>query len=149
MAGVFKMFDENKIDRVKLKEKMTISGDILIVSNMDVDVNEIFMLYKKRDGVENLFDVYKTTLNADRTYLRDDASIFGHVFVSFLSLYGYCAIHQLIKKAGLDNKFSPIDLLEEYSKVYRVDCGDKVLLSEVPKKVHKLDRKLETNIFPN
>jgi len=147
--NLYKMFDENKIDRVKLKEKMTISGDILIVSNMDVDVNEIFMLYKKRDWVENLFDVYKTTLNADRTYLRDDASIFGHVFVSFLSLYGYCALHQLIKKAGLDNKLSPIDLLEEYSKVYRVDCGDKVLLSEVPKKVHKLDRKLETNIFPN
>jgi len=147
--NLYKMFDENKIGRVKLKEKMTISGDILIVSNMDVDVNEIFMLYKKRDGVENLFDVYKTTLNADRTYLRDDASIFGHVFVSFLSLYGYCAIHQLIKKAGLDNKLSPVDLLEEYSKVYRVDCGDKVLLSEVPKKVYKLDRRLETNIFPN
>jgi transposase len=116
---------------------------------MDVDVSKIFMLYKKRDGVENLFDIYKTTLNADRTYLRDDASIFGHVFVSFLSLYGYCTIHQLIKKAGLDNKLSPIDLLEEYSKVYRVDCGDKVLLSEVPKKVQNLDRRLETNIFPN
>jgi hypothetical protein len=147
--NLYKMFDEKKIDGDSLKEKRTVSGDILIVSNMDVDASEIFMLYKKRDGVENLFDVYKTTLNADRTYLRDDASIFGHVFVSFLSLYGYCTIHQLIKKAGLDSKLSPIDLLEEYSKVYRVDCGDKILLSEVPKKVHNLDKKLETNIFPN
>ncbi|MCX6664073.1 MAG: transposase [Euryarchaeota archaeon] len=147
--NLYKMFDEKKIDGGSLKENMTVSGDILIVSNMDVDASEIFMLYKKRDGVENLFDVYKTTLNADRTYLRDDASIFGHVFVSFLSLFGYCTIHQLIKKAGLDSKFSPIDLLEEYSKVYRVDCGDKVLLSEVPKKVYNLDKKLETNIFPN
>ena len=147
--NLYKMFDEKKIDGGTLKENMIVSGDILIVSNMDVDASEIFMLYKKRDGVENLFDVYKTTLNADRTYLRDDASIFGHVFVSFLSLYGYCTIHQLIKKAGLDSKFSPIDLLEEYSKVYRVDCGDKVLLSEVPKKVYNLDKKLETNIFPN
>ena len=147
--NLYKMFDEKKIDGGSLKEKRTVSGDILIVSNMDVDASEIFMLYKKRDGVENLFDVYKTTLNADRTYLRDDASIFGHVFVSFLSLYGYCTIHQLIKKADMDGKLSPIDLLEEYSKVYRVDCGDKILLSEVPKKVYNLDKKLETNIFPN
>ena len=145
---LYTVLDEQRIDKETLKVKMKQAGCILIVSNMDVSEEEIYLLYKKRDGVENLFDVYKTTLQADRTYLRDDASIFGHAFVSFLSLYAYSAIHQLIKKAGLESKLSPIDVLEQYSKVYQVDCGDIVLLSEVPKKVKLLDEKLKTDIFP-
>jgi len=110
------------------------AGRILIVSNLDVSPEEIFLLYKKRDVMGNLFDVYKTMLQADRTYLPDNESIFGHAFISFLSLYAYSSIHQLIKKAGLESKLSPLDVLEQYSKVYQVDCGDKVQLSEVPKK---------------
>ena len=146
---LYSMLDEQRVDKDKLKVKMKRAGRILIVSNLDVSPEEIFLLYKKRDGVENLFDVYKTMLQADRTYLRDNESIFGHAFISFLSLYAYSSIHQLIKKAGLESKLSPLDVLEQYSKVYQVDCGDTVRLSEVPKKVRLLDEKLGTNIFPN
>jgi transposase len=37
--------------------------------------------------VEKMFDTYKTVLNADKLYLQDDESVFGHVFIAFLSLY--------------------------------------------------------------
>lgn len=146
---LYTMLDEQRIDKEKLKVKMKQAGRILIVSNMDVSAEEIFLLYKKRDGVENLFDVYKTTLQADRTYLRSNESIFGHAFISFLSLYAYSSIHQRIKKAGLESKLSPLDVLEQFSKVYKVDCGGMVQRSEVPKKVRLLDEKLKTHIFPN
>jgi len=146
---LYSMLDEKHLDKEKLKVKMKRAGRILIVSNLDVSPDEIFLLYKKRDGVENLFDVYKTTLQADRTYLRDNESIFGHAFISFLSLYAYSSIHQLIKKAGLESKLSPLDVLEQFSMVYQVDCGDTVRLSEVSKKVRLLDDKLGTNLFPN
>jgi len=146
---LYTLLDEQRIDKEKLKMKMKQAGRILIVSNMDVSAEEIFLLYKKRDSVENLFDVYKTTLQADRTYLRSNESIFGHAFISFLSLYAYSVIHQLIKKAGLESKLSPLDVLEQFSKVYKVDCGETVQRSEVPKKVRLLDEKLKTHIFPN
>jgi transposase len=146
---LYAMLDEQRIDKEKLKVRMKQAGCILVVSNMDVSAEEIFLLYKKRDGVENLFDVYKTTLQADRTYLRSNESIFGHAFISFLSLYAYSAIHQRIKKAGLESKLSPLDVLEQFSKVYKVDCGGTVQRSEVPKKVRLLDEKLKTHIFPN
>jgi transposase len=146
---LYKRLDEQRLDKDKLRVKMKRAGRILIVSNIDVSPERIYLLYKKRDGVENLFDVYKTTLQADRTYLRDNESIFGHAFISFLSLYAYSAIHQLIKKAGLESKLSPLDVLEQFSKVYKVDCGETVQRSEVPKKVRLLDEKLKTHIFPN
>ncbi|NQE06018.1 hypothetical protein C5S32_09125 [ANME-1 cluster archaeon GoMg1] len=46
----------------------------------------------KRDVVEKMFDTYKTVLNADKLYPQDDESVFGHVFVAFLSLYIHCKI---------------------------------------------------------
>jgi len=83
-------------------------------------------------------------LNADKIYLQDDESVFGHVFISFLSLYIHCKLEQLLKKAelNLNRKLTPIDLLFKYGKVYHVDLGEHSMISEVPKKVRDLKRDL-------
>lgn len=70
-----------------------------ILSSKDIPVQEMYELYKKRDRVEKLFDAYKIVLDADRLYLQDDESVFGHVFISFLSLYAYCKLEEMLKKA--------------------------------------------------
>ncbi|MBN1323089.1 MAG: IS1634 family transposase, partial [Methanotrichaceae archaeon] len=79
----------------------------------------------------------------------DDESVFGHVFISFLSLYAYCKLECLLKKAGLSGKVSPADLLLQYSKVYNIEFAEESVISEVPKKVRDLDRTLGLNIFPS
>ncbi len=145
---LYKIFDKNKINKIELDEDLEKAGCILIVSDLDIEEKEIFLLYKKRDGVEKLFDTYKTTLNADILYLQDDESVFGHLFVSFLSLYGYCKLENILRKAALIDKFSPLDLLEYYSKVYKMNFDGQGLISEVPKKVHDLDKALGLNVFP-
>ena len=45
-----------------------------------------------RETVEKMFDTYKTVLEADKIYLQDDESVFGHVFISFLSLCIRCKL---------------------------------------------------------
>jgi transposase len=92
---LFRKQDERKIDRKKFDDGMKKAGKILIVSDMDVKKQEIYYLYKKREVVEKLFDTYKTVLNADKLYLQDDESVFGHVFIAFLSFYIYCKLEQL------------------------------------------------------
>ncbi len=145
---LYKIFDKNKINKIELDEDIKKAGCILIVSDLNIEEKEVFLLYKKRDGVEKLFDTYKTTLNADILYLHDDESVFGHLFVSFLSLYGYCKLENILRKAALIDKYSPLDLLEYYSKVYKLDFDGRYLISEVPKKVHDLDKALGLNVFP-
>ena len=140
--------DDNRINKNELRELMKKAGKILILSNLDLKKHEIYELYKKREGVEKMFDTYKTVLNADKLYLQDDESVFGHVFVSFLSLYIYCKLEQLLKKAELDRKITPIDLLFKYSRVYHLDIGENSIVTEVPKKVEDIDKKLGLNIFP-
>ncbi len=143
-----KKLDEKRIDKKELTARMKNAGKILILSDMDVEGHEIYELHKKRETVEKMFDTYKTVLNADKIYLHDDESVSGHVFISFLSLYIHCKLEQLLKKAELNRKLTPIDLLFNYGKVYHVDLGDRNMITEVPKKVRDLEERLGLNIFP-
>jgi transposase len=145
---LYRKLDEKKINRNELKERMKKAGRILILSNLDVPEEDVYELYKKREGIEKMFDTYKTVLDADKLYLQDDESVFGHVFVSFLSLYIYCKLEQLLKGVGLNSKITPVDLLFKYSRVYHIDMEESSTISEVPKKVKDLDEKLELDIFP-
>ena len=147
LKTLYKKLDEGKIDKKQLNEKMKRAGQILIVSNLDVEEYEIFELFKKRETVEKMFDTYKTVLDADKLYLQSDESVFGHVFISFISLYIHCTIENLLKKARLNRKMTPIDLLLNYSRVYHIDLKEEGLITEVPKKVRMLDEKLGLNIF--
>ena len=139
--------DECKIDKKKFDERMKKAGKILILSDMDVEKREIYLLLKKREVVEKMFDTYKTVLNADKLYLQDDESVFGHVFIAFLSLYIHCKLELLLTKAMLSHKITPIDLLFKYSKVYHLEMGGRGMITEVPKKVMDLDVALELNMF--
>lgn len=145
---LYRRFDEKMIDREGLRKGLKRAGRILIVSDLNIEGKEVFLMYKQRGGVENLFDTYKTVLNADKMYLQDDESVFGHLFTSFLSLYGYCKIEALLKKAELLHKISPLDLLEELSKVYIVKDGKREVISEVPKRVSELEAMLGIDVFP-
>jgi transposase len=81
---------------------------------------EAYELYKKREIIENLFDIYKSPLYADRLYLHRDESLFGHVFIAFLYLYTYRKIESILKKAKLNKTLMPLDLLFEFSKIYHI-----------------------------
>jgi len=145
---LYRRLDDGKIDKKELRERMKKAGKILILSNLDVDGTEIYELYKGRETVEKMFDTYKTVLEADKIYLQDDESVFGHVFISFLSFYIHCKLEQILKKGELNRKMTPVDLLFKYGKVYHVDLGDRGMVTEVPRKVRDLDERLGLDIFP-
>jgi len=145
---LYKMLDEGRISKERLNRRLERAGKILLISNIDAKPEEIFLMYKQRVSVEKAFDAYKNLLHADRMYLQSNEAVFGHIFISFLALYGYCKLQQMLRNAGLLNKVSPMDLLEEFSKVYMVRIGEKEIMSEVPRKVRELDERLGLNLFP-
>ena len=145
---LYQKLEQGKIDKNQLRKETKKAGKIIIISNQDTQELEIYELYKKRERIEKLFDSYKSALDADKLYLQDDESVFGHVFVSFLSLYIYCKLESILKNAGLNQKISPMDLLLKYSKVYHIDFGDSSIITEVPKKIRDLDQDLGLDIFP-
>nr|QNO49098.1 hypothetical protein CPECMPGB_00018 [Methanosarcinales archaeon ANME-2c ERB4]QNO49135.1 hypothetical protein DBBAIPCH_00018 [Methanosarcinales archaeon ANME-2c ERB4] len=145
---LYRKLDDGTIDKKELLKRMKKAGKILILSNMDVDGTEIYELYKGRETVEKMFDTYKTVLEADKIHLQDDESVFGHVFISFLSLYIHCKLERILKKGELNRTMTPVDLLFKYGKVYHVDLGDRSMITEVPKKVRDIEEILGLDIFP-
>ena len=124
-------------------------GLALFLTTVDLPEQEVYELYKSRDMVEKHFDTFKNELRADKIYLRSNEALFGHIFVSFICLYIYCAILNRLKAAKLLTQISPHDLLTKFSKVYAYQVGEGTELSEVPKRVRDLSRKLNYPIFPN
>ncbi len=145
---LYDKLDKGEIDRNHFDKNFKKAGRILILSNRKMSEQEAYEFYKKRDVVEKLFDTYKSTLYADRLYLHNDESVFGHVFIGFLSLYAYCKIESLLKKANLNRTMIPMDLLFEFSKIYHIDFGEEDAIMEIPKKVRDLDVRLKLNLFP-
>jgi transposase len=105
-------------------------------------------LYKSRDRIEKLFDSYKNILEADRLYLQDNDTVFGHIFVSFLSLFAYSKLEIMLKKADIIDRYSPKDLLLEFSKIYMVKTDAGNIISDIPKKVERLEELLKLDLFP-
>lgn len=145
---LYTKFESEKIQRSDLNDGIVSAGRILILSTLDRDPKTIYGLYKSRDMIEKHFDTYKTELMADKLYLQDSDSLFGHAFIGFLCLYIYCKILNIIKNAECTNKVSPADVLVKFSKVYHFTYTDTDLFSEVPKQVKTLENRLGLKIFP-
>ncbi len=145
---LFKMVDDNAIGEEEFHNIIKNAGRILLVSNINRDSCWIYSTYKSRHVVDKHFDISKNVLRSDIMHLQDDESVFGHLFISFLSLYGYCTIQNMLRNGGLLSKFSPIDILEEFSTVYIIEGEGKSIITEIPSKVKILSEKIGVNIFP-
>ncbi len=98
--------------------------------------------------MEKLFNYYKNMLDADRMYLQDDPSVQGHVFTAFVSLYGYCKLQGMLRKAELGHKYAPHDLLTIFKKVHEITLNDKTIITDIPKNIEDLQTKLNYHIHP-
>lgn len=142
------LMNEEKRNIEEYKDESKKFGKIAILSNKDKDGETIYLMYKDRENIEVAFDALKNELENDKTYLDNDDAVRGYFFISFLSLYLYYKILNLLRKAKLVDKVSVNEVLLELSKVYEIHLGEKRKLSEIPDKVMKLAESLELNIFP-
>ncbi|CAD6493300.1 MAG: hypothetical protein DIAAKJNI_00467 [Candidatus Argoarchaeum ethanivorans] len=71
------------------------------------------------------------------------------MFISFIALYIYCKLEQILKNGELNRKMTPVDLLFKCGKVYHVDLENYDMVTEVPKIVRNLWENPGLNTFPN
>jgi transposase len=146
---LYSRFEKGQISRSELNSGLKKVGRILFLTTVDLPEKDVYELYKSRDMVEKFFNAFKNELMADKVHLHDTEAVFGHLFVSFISLYIYCRMVNRLKSAELLSHFSPHDILTKFSKVYAYRIHDERVISEVPKKVRELSKKLGYSIFPN
>jgi transposase len=125
-------------------------GKIALLTNAAWKSGEqVYSVYKEREGVEQAFDAFKNELENDKTCLGDEDAVRGYFFASFLSLYLYYGIQNLLRRADLNAKTSVNEVLLELSKTYLACYNNgQQHLTEIPAKAERLENAFQTNIFP-
>ena len=126
------------------------AGKIAIPTNAGEKSQKVFELYKFRNDVKESFDIFKNLLQTDTPYLRDDDSLRGYLFVSFISLIAYYRILSLLKKKGINDRISVKDAILQLAKTFLTDVGNRSILAEIPKKAREFAELLgmEPDLFP-
>ena len=121
-------------------------GTIAVTTNCLFGAQRVFELLKERLEVEQVFDTFKNTLHADRSFMRDDWSLQGWMFVNFVALLFYYRIYDLLLRCDVLDVYSPKDVIMHLSRVFKLKIGDEWRLAEVPKQTRILAEKLKIEI---
>lgn len=132
--------------RKRLYEQSHRNGTLSVRTNLAEPPEKVYQIMKSRVHVEQAFDTFKNTLNADRTHMRDDKQVEGWLFINFIAMQLYYKIYALLLSKDLLNKHSPLDVINYLKRVTKIRIGDKWQVAEISKKSRDLIKKIGAEI---
>jgi hypothetical protein len=132
---------ENRVSDYSLDtfhDKQHRLGTIAIIENTGKPACEVYADYKTRGDVETMIDALKNIVEADRSYMQNEQALEGWMFINLIALKWYYSILNLLKKNGLNKKYSPADFLSFLSEVKKVKINNQWHDAEITKKTQLL-----------
>lgn len=113
-------------DTGKYTKKKELFGVIVFESDQDLDPKTAYICYDDRWLLELVFNKYKSDECLDKTNVQGDFSVIGSEFVNFISTVITCRLIKKAREAGLLDKMSYGDLMDDLSSAWRMaDSPDK------------------------
>lgn len=94
-------------------------GVIVLESDKDMEPKTAYLCYDDRWLLELVFNRYKSDECLDHTDVQGDFSVIGSEFVNFLSTVATCRIIRKAGQAGLLDKMSYSELMDDLSSAWR------------------------------
>ena len=138
---------EEKLTIDDFHEKTHTLGTFSIITNLkEKEPQDIYKMYKARMEVETAFDAFKNTLEADRSYMHNDESFEGWMFINYIALLAYWKMLKVLMAKELLAKFSINDLIIHLSYIRKIRINGNWHLAEITDKTRRLLAKLECHI---
>lgn len=102
------------------EKKRGVFGVIVFESDQDLDPRTAYLCYDDRWLLELVFNRYKSDECLDRTGVQGDFSLIGSEFINFVSTVLTCRMLRKAREAGLLEKASYGDLLDDLSSAWRM-----------------------------
>jgi len=118
-------------------------GKTILLSSQVLAWDEALSLYRERDGAERQFHQLKNELGLLPLRVQKVRSLRGLLFIFFVALLLRSQLLRRVSETGLLARQSVDDVLFEMSKVRAVSCGDRWMLTEVPKKARTALEKMK------
>lgn len=123
----------------KFLERKDRFGTIGIIANVEGKTpNEIYLHYKSRMAIEELFDSMKNVLETDNTYMQNEDALQGLMFVNHLALQFYQQIYLFLKDNKLNSKYSVKDFIMYLKQVRKVRINGQWHDAEITAAVAKI-----------
>ncbi|MFH0752426.1 MAG: transposase [archaeon] len=147
-ASCLELLEQKKITKKEFLKKKSQFGTISLLTNTGLTAEETYLLYKERQSIEVAFDALKNTLGADTTWMQNQNSLRGYMFIAFLALHLYSQILDYLKRKKIQNK-SVNDILTYLTKIQVITINKKTHLSPITKQTKKILDALELPITQN
>ena len=135
----------DECNETEFYEKINQFGTLSLVSHLSEQKTpqEIYIAYKQRNEIEIMFDAFKNFLKADKTYMQDRYVLEGWLMANFIAMIAYYRLFIALKENELICKYSPADIVEMSTNIYKFKIGETWTLSETNKKTIQLFNKLK------
>ena len=128
-------------------EKKERFGTIAILTNIAKKSLEVYQIYKGRMAIEVLFDGMKNILDADHTYMQDEQTLQGWMFVNHLVLQWYQHLYIELVDKKLIQKISVNDYIQLLTDVKKIKINDAWQINEYTNHTKKLMEKINLKII--
>ncbi len=129
-------------------QKQHVFGSIALYSNCSKDTTpqKIYTNYKCRGEVENMFDTLKNIVEGDITYMQNEQTLEGWMFINYIALHWYYKIYQLLIQNDLIQKYSTMDFFMMLKEIRIVKINDEWHKAEIIQRTIDLLKKVGIDI---
>ena len=100
-------------------KKKEVFGVIVLESDQDLEPKAAYLCYEDRWLLELVFNRYKSDECLDHTDVQGDFSVIGGEFINFISTVATCRIIRKAQDAGLLDRMSFGELMDDLSSAWR------------------------------
>ncbi len=132
----------------KYKSKMHLFGTIALLTEKDFnDSVKVYETYKSRMFIETMFDGMKNILEADNTYMQNEQTLEGWMFINHICLQWYQTLYIELKEKQLIKKISVNDYIQLLTDVKKIKINEQWHLNEFTNATKKLIQKLNLDLY--
>jgi transposase len=124
-------------------KKRNTFGTIALLTNFKKkSAMDVFQTYKSRNTIEVLFDGMKNVLDADHTYMQDEQTLKGWMFINHITLQWYQHLYIELKEKGLLKKISVNDYIQMLTDLKKILINNDWHFNEITTQSRKMMEKL-------
>jgi transposase len=133
------------IDDLEIERKT--AGLFIIISSIDIDINEILPFYYQRQTIEQIFDVSKNHVSLLPVRCHNLETFNGHLLISFLATIAYLLINSKFNSI----KYNALNFFAIFHYLFCDIKGDTISIHELNKEMKEIMKFLNISVsdFPS
>jgi transposase len=127
--------------------KRNVFGTIALLTNFQrKPAVDVFETYKSRMTIEVMFDGMKNVMEADHTYMQDEQTLHGWMFINHITLQWYQQLYIELKRKNLLKIYSVNDYIQMLTDLKKIKINENWYFNEITKQTQKMIEKLGLSV---